>query len=49
MPYTIGLNWGGTTHAVCVTNAAGAVALPSRWRTAPTVSLYCFDSPPSAI
>jgi transposase len=27
MPYTIGLNWGGTTHAVCVTNAAGAVAL----------------------
>jgi len=26
MPYTVGLDWGGTTHAVCVLDAAGAVA-----------------------
>lgn len=26
MPYTIGLDWGGSTHAVCVMDAAGTVA-----------------------
>lgn len=26
MPYTIGLDWGGTTHAVCVMDGNGAVA-----------------------
>jgi transposase len=27
MPYTIGLDWGGTTHAVCIMDAGGTVAL----------------------
>ena len=26
MPYTVGLDWGGSTHAVCVMDATGAVA-----------------------
>jgi hypothetical protein len=25
MPYTVGLDWGGSSHAVCVMDAAGAV------------------------
>lgn len=41
MPYTIGLDWGGTAHAVCVMDAGGAVevrrvddALPAAGRRA---------------